>query len=71
VLTIIGAGAGIPSEMTNGSSWSMAQGVVLLLGYVLAFVVSVWLVVFLDVKLSARRLFRDIYRELGVGRRPR
>ena len=70
VLGIIGAGAGIPPEMSNAASWTMAEGFVLLFGYVLAFVVAVWFVAWVDRKLSSRRLFREIYRELGIGRRP-
>jgi hypothetical protein len=71
VVGIIGAGAGIPPEMSNASSWTMAEGFVLLVGYVLAFVVAVGLVAWLDRKLSSRKLFREIYRELGIGRHPR
>ena len=48
----------------------MAEGFVLLVGYVLAFVVAVWFVTWVDRKLSSRRLFREIYRELGIGRHP-
>jgi hypothetical protein len=70
VLGIIGAGAGIPPDMSNATSWTMAEGFVLLVGYVLAFVVAVWFVAWVDRKLSSRRLFREIYRELGIGRRP-
>jgi nitrate/nitrite transporter NarK len=70
VLGIIGAGAGIPPEMSNATSWSLAEGFVLLVGYVLAFVVAVWFVAWVDRKLSSRRLFREIYRELGIGRHP-
>jgi len=36
----------------------------------LAFAIAVAFVVWLDRRLSSRRLFRDIYRELGVGGRP-
>jgi protein-S-isoprenylcysteine O-methyltransferase Ste14 len=70
VLEIIGAGAGIPPEMSNATSWSMAVSFVLLFGYVLACVVAVWFVAWVDRKLSSRRLFREIYRELGIGRHP-
>jgi hypothetical protein len=70
VLGIIGAGAGIPPEMSKATSWTMAEGFVLLVGYVLAFVVAVWFVAWVDRKLSSRRLFREIYRELGIGRHP-
>jgi len=38
---------------------------------VAAFILAVWIVAWIDVKLSSRRLFRDIYRELGIGKRPR
>jgi hypothetical protein len=34
-------------------------------------VIAVKLVAWIDTKLSSRRLFRDIYRELGIGKRPR
>jgi hypothetical protein len=68
VLGIIGAGAGIPPEMSNATSWSIAGSLVLLLGYVLAFAIAVGLVAWVDNKLSSRRLFREIYRELGIGR---
>ena len=70
VLGIIGAGAGIPPEMSNATSWTLAESFVLLFGYVLAFVVAVWFVAWVDRKLSSRRLFREIYRELGIGRGP-
>ena len=70
MLGIIGAGAGIPPEMSNATSWSMAESFVLLLGYVLAFAIAVWLVACVDRKLSSRRLFREIYRELGIGKGP-
>lgn len=70
MLSIIGAGAGIPPEMSNATSWSMTESFVLLFGYVLAFAIAVGLVVWVDRKLSSRRLFREIDRELGVGRRP-
>ena len=70
MLGIIGAGAGIPPGMSDATSWSLAQSVVLLLGYVLAFAIAVGLVAWVDRKLSSRRLFREIYRELGIGRGP-
>ena len=70
MLGIIGAGAGIPPEMSNATSWSMAESFVLLLGYVLAFAIAVGFVAWVDSKLSSRRLFREIYRELGIGRGP-
>lgn len=70
MLGIIGAGAGIPPEMSNATSWSMAESFVLLLGYVLAFGIAVGFVAWVDSKLSSRRLFREIYRELGIGRGP-
>jgi uncharacterized Tic20 family protein len=69
-MSILGAGAGIPPEMSKGTSWSMAESFVLLLGYVLAFAIAVGLVAWVDRKLSSRRLFREIYRELGIGRGP-
>jgi hypothetical protein len=70
VTGIIGAGAGIPPEMSNATSWSVAESFVLLLGYVLAFAIAVGFVAWVDRKLSSRRLFREIYRELGIGRGP-
>jgi hypothetical protein len=70
VLGIIGAGAGIPPEMSTATSWSMAESFVLLFGYVSAVVVAAWFVAWVDRKLSSRRLFREIYRELGIGRHP-
>jgi hypothetical protein len=56
--------------MSKATSWSLAESVVLLLGYVLAFAIAVGLVAWVDNKLSSRRLFREIYRELGIGRGP-
>ena len=70
MLRIIGAGAGIPPGMSNATSWSMAESFILLVGYVLAFAIAVGLVAWVDRKLSSRRLFREIYRELGIGRGP-
>jgi hypothetical protein len=70
VLGIIGAGAGIPPEMSNATSWSIGESLVLLLGYVLAFAIAVGFVAWMDRKLTSRRLFREIYRELGIGRGP-
>ena len=70
MLGIIGAGAGIPPEMSNATSWSIAGSLVLLLGYVVAFAIAVGLVAWVDNKLSSRRLFREIYRDLGIGRGP-
>lgn len=66
----IATAAGIPPRTIDGS-WSMANGILLLLGYAAAFVVALKLVAWIDIKLSSRRLFRDIYRELGIGKRPR
>lgn len=70
MLGMIGTGAGIPPDATNATSWSLVESAVLLLGYVLAFAIAVGLVAWVDRKLSSRRLFREIYRELGVGRPP-
>jgi hypothetical protein len=70
MLGIIGAGAGIPPEMSNATSWSIAGSLVLLLGYVVGFAIAVGLVAWVDSWLSSRRLFREIYRELGIGRGP-
>jgi hypothetical protein len=66
----IAAAAGIPPRTIDGS-WSTADGFLVLLVYAAAFVVAVPLVAWIDVKLSSRRLFHDIYRELGIGKRPR
>jgi len=67
----ISAAAGIPPDaLRHPPSWSWAGTFMLLLVYVGAFVFAVWIVSWLDVKLSSRRLFRDIYRELGIGKRP-
>ena len=70
VLSVIGAGIGIPPHTTNATPWSTAESAVLLGVYLVAFVVAVVVVAWVDRKLSSRRLFREIYRELGVGRRP-
>lgn len=72
-LSLVGvsAAAGIPPQALNHASWSWADTVTLLFVYVAAFVIAVKLVAWIDTKLSARRLFRDIYRELGIGKRPR
>jgi len=64
------AAAGIPPRAMEGSL-STADSFLLLLVYIAAFVVAVKLVAWIDVKLSSWRLFRDIYRELGIGKRPR
>jgi hypothetical protein len=66
----IAAAAGIPPRALNGE-WSTTDSLLLLLVYVAAFVIAVKLVPWIDVKLSKRQLFRDIYRELGIGKRPR
>ena len=70
MLGIIEVGAGIPPEMSNATSWSMAESFIRLFGYVLAFAIAVGLVAWVDRKLSSRRLFREIYRDLGIGRGP-
>jgi hypothetical protein len=70
MMWIIGAGAGIPPEMSNATSWSIAGSLVLLLGYVVAIAIAVGLVAWVDSRLSSRRLFREIYLELGIGRGP-
>ena len=69
-LLSIAAAAGIPPRMTNGS-WNAGDSMLLLLVYIASFIVAVKLVAWLDVKLTKRQLFRDIYRELGIGKRPR
>lgn len=70
MLSIIGAGVGIPPHTTNATPWSTAESAVLLAGYVVAFAIAVVVVAWLDRRLSSRRLFREIYRELGIGGRP-
>jgi hypothetical protein len=70
VLSLIGAGIGIPPHTTNATPWSVMEGAVLLAVYVLAFAIAAVVVAWIDRRLSSRRLFREIYRELGVGRRP-
>jgi hypothetical protein len=70
VLSVIAAGAGIPPDPTNATSWSFAVTAALMLGYAAAIAIAVVLVVWLDRRLSSRRLFREIYRELGIGGRP-
>ena len=70
MLSLIGAGVGIPPDTTNATPWSFAVSAVLLVGYVVAFAIAVVVVAWVDRRLSSRRLFREIYRELGVGRRP-
>jgi hypothetical protein len=37
---------------------------------VAAFLIAVRLVVWVGVKLNAHRLLREIYRQLGIGKRP-
>ena len=70
MLSVIAAGAGIPPDPTSATSWSYAVTAALMLGYVVAFAIAVVVVAWVDRRLSSRRLFREIYRELGVGRRP-
>ena len=70
MLGFIAAGAGIPPDPTNATSWSFAVTAALMLGFVVAFAIAVVMVAWLDRRLSSRRLFREIYRELGVGGRP-
>ena len=67
----VSAAAGIPPQALTRASWSWADTIMLLFVYVAAFLIAVKLVAWIDTKLSARRLFRDIYRELGIGKRPR
>lgn len=62
--------AGIPPAMLNDPSWSMADAFRLLLVYLAAFLIAVRLVTWVDVKLSSHRLLREIYRQLGIGKRP-
>ena len=70
MLSLIGAGIGIPPHTTNATPWSMAESAVLLVVYMMAFAIAVVMVAWIDRKLSSRRLFREIYRELGIGGRP-
>jgi len=65
----ISAAAGIPPDALRHAAWSWPNTLMLLLVYIGAFVVAVWFVAWLDVKLSARQLLRDIHRELGIGKR--
>jgi len=64
----ISAAAGIPPDAVSHASWSWGSTIMLLIVYMASFVLAVWIVAWLDVKVSTRRLFRDIYRELGVGK---
>ena len=66
----IAAGAGIPPDPTDATSWSYAVTAALMLGYVVAFAIAVVVVAWVDRRLSSRRLFQEIYRELGIGGRP-
>ena len=67
----ISAAAGIPPGALSHADWNWANTLILLLVYVAAFVIAVKLVAWFDVKLTKHQLFRDIYRELGIGKRPR
>jgi hypothetical protein len=64
----ISAAAGIPPDGLSHASWSWGTSIMLLVVYMAAFALALWLVAWLDVKVSSRRLFRDIYRELGIGK---
>jgi hypothetical protein len=66
------AGGLPPSFQQQGEPVGLS-GALLLVGFLaLAFWASVRLVALIDVKLSSRRLFREIRRELGIGKdRPR
>ena len=70
LLAGVAGAAGIPPREMSGS-WSTADSFLLLFVYVVGFLIAVKLVAWLDVKLTKRQLFRDIYRELGIGKRPR
>ena len=70
-LTGVSAAAGIPPGALNDGSWSWGTSVMLLVVYTAAFLIAVKLIAWIDVKLSSRRLFRDSYRELGIGKRAR
>jgi hypothetical protein len=48
----------------------VADALLLLLAYVAAFLIAVRLVAWVDVKLNSHRLLREIYRQLGIGKRP-
>jgi hypothetical protein len=67
----ISAAAGIPPGALSHADWTWGNSLLLLLFYVAAFVIAVKLVAWIDVKMTKRQLFRDIYRELGIGKRPR
>ena len=70
LLSDVEVAAGIPPGMLNDPSWSAADAFLLLLAYVAAFLIAVRLVAWVDVKLNSHRLLREIYRQLGIGKRP-
>ena len=70
LLSDVEVAAGIPPGMLNDPSWSVADALLLLLAYVAAFLIVVRLVAWVDVKLNSHRLLREIYRQLGIGKRP-
>ena len=70
LLSDVEVAAGIPPGMLNDPSWSVADAFPLLLAYVAAFLIAVRLVSWVDVKLNSHRLLREIYRQLGIGKRP-
>jgi hypothetical protein len=70
LLSDVEVAAGIPPGMLNDPSWSVADTFLLLLAYVAAFLIVVRLVAWVDVKLNSHRLLREIYRQLGIGKRP-
>jgi hypothetical protein len=70
LLSDVEVAAGIPPGMLNDPSWTVADAFLLLLAYVAAFLIAVRLVVWVDVKLNSYRLLREIYRQLGIGKRP-
>jgi len=70
LLSDVEVAAGIPPGMLNDPSWSVADAFPLLLAYVAAFLIAVRLVAWVDVKLNSHRLLREIYRQLGIGKRP-
>lgn len=65
------AGGLPPSVQEQGEPLGLS-GALLLVGFALAFWAAVRFVAWIDVKLSSRKLFWEIRRELGIGNdRPR
>ena len=60
-----------PNQSPDAEPLGLADWAFVLGALVLGFYWSVRLVAWLDIKISSRQLFRDIRRELGIGRGPR